>query len=228
MNCLEFRRILASDPHSADAAFVRHRQECERCADAAARALAFETTLRRALAIDPPAQLAESILLNQATRERRQRVRYRRGGLLALAAAAMLAVGVGLEVQAKPLPKLAVDHLSHEAAVLTRTAPVSDDEVRKAFAKRGVTLHDVPPDISFVACCPMGRYLTVHMVMPGASGPVTVLYLANDHTQTREDFQRDGWQGRSIPMDGGTLVLLAENSAPFDHVEAIWRRALKG
>lgn len=226
MNCLEFRRQLAVDPQTTDADFMRHRQECPRCAETHARATAFEATLRRALAVEPPPQLAESILLTQATNERRQRSRYRTSGLLAMAASIAIAVGIVMRAGAAPLPNLAVEHLRQEAAVLTRTKPISADDVQKAFATRGITLHAIPDDISFIGCCPMGRYLTVHMVMPGSGGPVTVIYVVNDHERGREDFQRDGWRGRSVPVGNGTLVLLAENTSQFDRVEAIWRDAL--
>lgn len=226
MNCLEFRRELGVDPHSTSADFAAHRLQCPRCAQAQVRALAFEGSLRRVLAVEPPPQLADSILLAQATSERRQRSRYRTGGLLALAASLALAVGIGTHVSATPLPALAVDHLRHEAEVLTWTQPVLPDNVQKAFATRGLQLHDVPAGITFVGCCPMGRYLTVHMVMSGGSAPVTVIYIVNDHEHAREDFQRDGWRGRSLPMGNGTLVMLAENTSQFDRIESLWRGAL--
>src|SRR5512141_2721908 len=91
MNCLEFRRQLAIDPQCGEVDFVQHRQECTRCAEACAQASAFEGSLRRALAIAAPAQLAESVLLAHATRQQRQRQYYRRGAVLALAACVALA-----------------------------------------------------------------------------------------------------------------------------------------
>jgi len=228
MNCLEFRRQLGVDPASSAAAFVQHRNECARCADAAARAADFETALRRALQVEPASQLAESILLAQATQQNRRQVRLRRGGLLALAATLALAVGVGMRVEARPLSLQAVEHLRDEAQVLTATKPLAAEEVRAAFAQRGLQLSHVPDGIAFVGCCPMGRHLTVHMVMPQGDGPVTVIYVVDRKAGQREDFQRDGWRGRSVPLGNGTLILLARDSAPFDRVESTWREALRG
>lgn len=228
MNCLEFRRQLSIDPQCSEVDFVHHRQECARCAEASERANGFEGSLRQALAIAPPPQLAESILLAQATRQQRQRQQYRRGAVLALAAAVVLAFGIGIRVEARPLSTQAVEHLREEAEVLTWTKLVPPESVREAFATRGIALQNVPDGISFVGCCPMERHLTVHMVMPGGNGPVTVIYVVDDHEPARKDFQRDGWHGRSIPMGQGTLVLLAQDGAHFDHVESIWRAALQG
>lgn len=228
MNCIQFRRQLGIDPQTTAADFVRHRSECPRCAEVAARAQAFESGLRRALQVEPPAQLAESILLAQATHQHRHHARLRRGGALALAAALVLAVGIGMNVSAQPLSRQAVDHLRLEAQVLMSTKPVSDDAVRAAFAQRGLTLREIPAGVTFVGCCPMRGHRTVHLVMPQADGPVTVIYVVDQKSEQREDFQRDGWRGRSVPLGAGTLVLLAHDTDHFDDVEARWRGALQG
>jgi len=228
MNCLDFRRQLSIDPQSAAADFARHRQECPRCAEALERALAFEGTLRNALDVPVPGQLADSILLAQATGEEVQRSRRRRRGeWLAFAAVLLLAVGVLIQSEASALASIAVQHLNKEAFVLAMNQPISDDEVRKAFAENGISLGSVPAGISFVYCCPVGRYHSVHMVMPEHEGPLTVLYLTEDAAKQREDKLVDGWQVRSVPLAHGTLVLLAHDARHFDEVEHTWRTALE-
>ena len=228
MNCLEFRRQLGVDPQSAAPEFVRHRADCPRCADAAGRALEFEAALRRALLVEPTAQLAESILLAQATRQNRVHANMRRGALLGLAATLVLAIGVGMRVEAKPLSVQAVDHLRQEAEVLASTRLLPAESTRAAFAQRGLRLSRIPDGIAFVGCCPMGRHLTVHMVMPEGDGPVTVIYVVDRQIRQREDFQLDGWHGRSVPAGHGTLILLARDTGHLDSVESTWRDALAG
>ncbi|HET8940571.1 MAG TPA: DUF3379 family protein, partial [Rudaea sp.] len=223
MNCLEFRRQLNIDAHSTAQEFLRHLQHCPRCAQAHERAQAFEASLQRALAVDVPPQLADSILLAQATEQHRQRRSYlRRGGFFALAAAAVLAVGIGMYLRPTPLSTLAVDHVMAptERFALALTGDVSSDAVQQAFAKRGVKLQQIPSGISYVQCCPVGRFTSVHMVMPGKNGPVTVFYVNNDRVASSSDFQRNGMHGRSIPMGDGTLVLVAQDASQFDHLES--------
>jgi len=227
MNCLDFRRQLNIDPQTAAADFARHRQECARCAEALERAVGFEGELRRALQIPVPMQLADSILLAQATSEQRLRMRRRRGGaVLGIAAALLLAIGIGMQTQASPLAALAVQHLNKEAFILPMTQPIADDEVRKAFAESGINLPNVPGGISFVYCCPVGPYHSVHLVMPQHEGPLTVLYLTEDAVKAREQVTKDGWRVRSVPLAHGTLVLLAHDDSHFDQVENVWRAAL--
>ena len=234
MNCLDFRRQLNIDPLCEAAEFLRHRQQCARCAEALERANAFEVTLRKALDVVPVSpRLADSILLAHATRQQRQRQTVRRGLLLAAAAALVLAfsVGVGFGVGTRKPPKtlqtLVVDHLDKEAFVLAMTQPIADDDVRKAFAKSGIALDHVPAGVSFVFCCPFAKYHSVHMVMPESIGPETVLYISEDAVEQRESFTERGWQGRSVPLTHGTLVLLARDSSHFDQVEKAWREALE-
>ena len=228
MNCVEFRRQLAIDPQATAADFVRHRAECPRCAEAQARALAFEGDLSRALNVAVPAQLAESILLAQTTTERRRRTGLRRASIFALAAALVLAVGiVGMRAEAKPLSEQAVEHLHKEEQVLALTAPVAAAEVTATFADRGIALKQVPGGISFVAPCPVGKHRSVHLVMPAAGGPVTVIYVADQKVAAAADFERDGLHGRSVPLGNGTLILLAKSPTEFDRVEALWRAAIE-
>ena len=230
MNCLEFRRELNIHPQSSAADFVAHARECPRCAQAQADAIAFEASLGRALAIPVPANLAESILLAQATRQRGERRHWqRRAGWLALAAAAVLAIGVGWRVaRTQPLGDAAVAHmLGEEASALALTVPVADDSVRKAFAKRGIDLAQVPADISYVQCCPVGKFKSVHMVMPRANGPVTVMYLVDDHAGQRSDFSHAGWLGRSVPLAHGTLVMIGHDASQFAQIEQEWQATLQ-
>jgi hypothetical protein len=228
MNCLEFRRELLIDPHSSNSEFVAHAHACTGCAQALQRAQAFETSLKSALAIAPPPQLAEKILLRQATEQQRSRQRLRRGGaLLALAAGVVLAFGIGMRLEAQPISELAVRHLEGEAFLLSETKALPEKDVRNAFKNLGLKVGDLPTDISFAGCCPIGRYSAVHLVIQQRSGPVTVLYLTDANNEGRRDFVRDGWLGRSVPLGHGTLVLLAHDASTFDQLEGQWRTALQ-
>jgi Protein of unknown function (DUF3379) len=227
LNCLEFRRQLGIDLH-AGGAFAQHRAECARCAEAFARACGFEKSLRNALDIAVPSNLAESILFVQATDEQVARRRAgRRTTWISMAAAAVFAVGIGVYAQAKPLPQIAIDHLKKEAFILGKTQPIDDEPIRQAFAEFGVSIDKIPAGSSFVACCPVGKFVSVHLIVPESEGPVTVLYLVDDQHEHRQDFIREGWHGRSVPLAHGTLVLLGHDAAHFDELERSWTAALQ-
>jgi uncharacterized protein DUF3379 len=233
MNCLEFRRLLGSDPRVADAAAREHLESCPRCQDAYARAQAFEARLAQAMTVALPEGLADRILLNQLTDERHRRASGFRYGWIALAAAASFALAIGIVRHQRSvgasLPDLVVEHVNgEERSALQLREPVPSQLVERAFADRGVRLASVPAGISYVQKCPVGEYRIVHMVMPQGDQPVTVMYVTHYHAPGPESFERGALRGREVPIADGTLVMVAANDASFDALEHTWRDALEG
>jgi len=232
MDCLEFRRRLAAEPRARDTAFVAHRDSCHAgCTEAWWRAQRLERRIEDALATEPPAGLAERILLAQATRMRVRTRRWQVG--FALAASLLLAVGVGTfgwdrSARADPLPAMSVAHLRGEAFALALTQPVSDGELRRDFAARGVALRAMPQGAVFVRDCDVGSWRTVHLVFRVNNEPVTALYFVGRDTTRPRDFHHAGWQGRELPLDHGTLLLLGADARGFADVERTLRQALQG
>lgn len=231
MDCLEFRRRLAAEPRARETEFVAHRDSChDGCTEAWWRAQRLERRIESALAIKPPAGMAERVLLAQATRTRVRTRRWQAG--LALAASLLLAVGVGSfgwdrNAQADPLPAMSVAHLRGEAFALARTQPVSDADLRRDFAARGVDLHAMPEGAVFVRDCDVGRHPAVHLVFRVNNEPVTALYFVGRGLAHAHDFHHAGWQGRELPLEHGTLLLLGADARGFAEVERTLRDALQ-
>lgn len=230
MNCLEFRRHLATEPRSNGVAFLAHREACARCADAHAQALAFDDTIQRVLAVPVPAGLADRVLLRQTTAALSTRRHERRFTLWRMAAVLALGVGVAslwvVSTPAQALPDLAVGHLSHEPYALSARATVEPAQIRALFAARGVELAADPGPVNYLNLCHLGRDGTVHMVVQEAGGPVTIYYVIGRADPGRAVWERNGIKGRSIPAGSGTLVLLGSSDAAFDALERSWTRAL--
>lgn len=231
MDCLEFRRRLAAEPRAREATFVAHRDSCHSgCTEAWWRAQRLERRIEAALAIEPPAGLAERILLGQATGTRVRTRRWRVG--LALAASLLLAIGVGTfgwnrAAQADPLPAMSVAHVRGEAFALARTKPVTDAELRRDFLARGVDLHAMPQGAVFVRDCDVGHWRTVHLVFRVNNEPVTALYFVGHDIAHARDFHHAGMQGRELPLEHGTLLLLGADARGFAAVEHTLRDALQ-
>lgn len=232
MDCLEFRRLLGSDPQVADAQARAHLAVCSGCATRAAEAQAFEALLSTALAVPAPAGLADRILATQRAGVVEPFQPRRRLAWFALAAAAsvLLAFGVARYRQATSLRAMVAAHVTSpdESNALAMVAPVPQAEVERAFADRGVKLADVPPEVAYVSECPIGRWRSVHMVSAGSGGPVSVVYIVRDRAAKPSGFHRAGLVAREVPMADGTLFMLADSDARFDALEHAWRNALEG
>jgi len=230
MDCLEFRRRLAAEPRAREAAFVAHRDSCHAgCTEAWWRAQRLERRIEAALAIEAPADLADRVLLAQTTRMRVHARRWQVG--LALAASLLLALGIGTfawnqKASADPLPAMSVAHLRGEAFSLALTQPVAEQALRQDFAARGVDLRAMPRNVVFVRDCDVGPYRTVHLVFRINDEPVTALYFVGRDIAQARDFHHAGWQGRELPLDRGTLLLLGADARNFAAVERSLRDAL--
>lgn len=235
MDCLEFRRLIGTDPRlsSTNPEARAHLDGCPRCADALTRAQAFETQLARAFAVAVPEGLADRVLFAQLTQERRRRRGGFRYGLIGLAAAACLAIVVGVVERgrgiAKPLSDLVVAHVfGEERPALDKRTLVAPDAVERAFADRGVRLQTVPAGITYVHECPVGDYRTVHMVMRENDRPISVIYVTQRRMPDASDFRSGAMRGREVPIADGTLVMLADSDARFDALAQEWRQAIEG
>lgn len=232
MDCLEFRRRLAAEPRAREPDFIAHRDSCHSgCTEAWWRAQRLERRIENALTIEPPPNLAERIVLAQATQTRVRRRRWWLG--MAAAASLALAVGIGTfgwqrNAFADPLPALSVIHLRGESFALANTQPVSESHLREDFAARGLTLHAMPSNAVFVRDCDIGPYRTVHLVFRVDDEPVTALYFVGRTVARARDFKHAGWQGREIPIANGTLLLLSADAQGFAAVERSMDDALQG
>ncbi len=237
MDCLEFRRLLGTDPRALDRAAREHIDACAFCADAHARANELEARLATAMSVPVPEGLADRILLAQLTGARqRQRVGRSRIIWAALAVAACLVLAIGVlryphaPTSGQTLADLVTAHVTgpHERDALLKKVPLPAETVRHAFADRGVTLASVPSNVAYVSECGIEKYRSVHMVMPEDGAPVSVVYVVQKRAAASQDFHRNGLVGREVPMAQGTLVMLAQDSGRFDAVEHTWRNAIEG
>jgi hypothetical protein len=235
MNCLDFRRRIGAEPRSRDPELLAHRDTCkEGCAAFWHRAQRFEDDLEAALAVPVPEGLADRILLAQATGERRRQVGRRRAWM-ALAASLFIAfVGGGVlwrQADLRSLPALAVAHMPEEMDALNLTQPITDGQVEAGFVGRATRLKGpAPAGVTYVHDCTVGPYPAVHVVTRMNDEPVVALYMPGKMIDKGDDFHRDGWDGREVPLSGGTLVVMAQGASrhTMAAVERGWRAAIEG
>lgn len=231
MDCAEFRRRLLIDPAAPELGVAANARVCPDAPARLAEALAFEHGLERALKVEVPVDLVERVLA--ATREEDvPPLRQMRWRPLALAASLVLALAIGalvwtgVRTPTQQLILASVEHIAHEPYALTRSEVVPQPLVARMFADAGLRVGDAAIDLTYLNRCPLGPRLSVHMVMPGRNGPVTVLYVPEERGIERMDTRSAMVAVRTMPFADGALILLAESNQDFDRIESAWHAAV--
>lgn len=229
MDCSEFRRQLLIDPRAPELARAAQQRVCEDAPARLAEALALEHRIDAALAVAVPDGLAERVIAALPAGDVPALAPAHRWWPLALAASLLLAALLGVAWLRTPaggggLIADSVAHLSHEPYALTRTETVPPPLVGRMFAEAGLELDAGALELRYLNRCPLGGRKSVHMVMSGEQGPVTVLFVPGERTE-RLDTRLEMVAVRTLPFAGGALVLLAESNRDFDRIEHAWHLA---
>jgi hypothetical protein len=232
MNCMEFRRMLLTDPCSTDAAFIEHRTSCPECADAVARSAHFERRLRAAVNVDVPENLASRILLKQSFESHRERPWWRSRSLYALAASMLLAVGVAVlgyqsYHEQRSLGEEFVALVNGAPYSFAATGPVSGSEISSALEATGLDLEGSIGDVTFAGRCLVREKLSGHIVVKGETAPVTVFLMADQLVERRTTIRTANFSGIVLPQGSGTIAIVSAPGETLDGVEARVRSALR-
>lgn len=212
MNCLEFRRLLQTEPESQDPAFLLHKRECAACAPAVRRASRLERSLRESLRVEIPEGLESRILLRHAFeaggRRRRPSLPY------TLAASVLLAAVTlgGLQWRSAYLDSVEHEVVSLASAAeyaLAATEPVDDARVKQALQVVGLGLETPIKTVTFASQCIIRGRLAGHLVLrENDGGPVTVFLIPDSIVTERKRIREKEWRGVLVPTPTGTIVVL--------------------
>ncbi len=229
MNCLEFRRLLGSEPRSRNAIFLLHLKDCASCAEAHARALTREQEIERALEIDPPQGFNERILLRQLTLERTQNFQQRRRTWMQVAAALLLVVGAVAywrsEYNAPGYEQTMVAHLAHEGFATSLMTSVPREQIDAAFRRAGLSVVGDLGNITYVALCREGQHSFVHLVEQAPNATYTVMVEPKLKINPKQ-IKHQGVFAKSSQAPGAVLTFLSDNESNFSAIENRWQRAL--
>ncbi len=218
VDCAELSRRLLIDPFDPDAALLRHRTRCARCDRAARKALAFEMALRQALAVDPPPGLGTRI---GAARRRHATRRLAAAAGLAVSLGLAGWLGYGLRGWLEPAPTLAQlvrEHIEREAPHLGERGNLTDAQVAAVLHQVGGELVVSLGRVDFAGLCPMRRALSAHLVIEGARGPVTLLFMPGEHLDGPQPVRSEALQGLVVPTAYGSLAVVGGRGEPVERL----------
>jgi hypothetical protein len=232
MNCMEFRRMLLTDPAVSDPDFAEHRRSCPDCGDAVERSAHFERRLREAVNVDVPENLASRILLKHSFQPHPKRSWWRAPRVYAMAASVLLAVGLASmtltsQMEQRGLSEEFVALVNGAPGALTASDPVSDSEVSETLQAAGLDLAGRIGDITFAGRCLVRGKISGHIVVQGETAPVTVFLIKEQLVTARAAIRSDHYSGVVIPEGTGTIAIVSAPGESIEEVEAQVRSAVR-
>lgn len=234
MNCLEFRRLIDTDPDSKDEEFLRHRAECESCAAFASRAARFSSTLSAAARIEAPENLASRVLLRQSFSN--SRLRLSRRSALALAASVIVVAGLALSGTyllrpEDPLAQEIFSRIRQASGSFESKTLLNREAVAEALAPIGLDFTGELEKVTYAGQLMVQGKPTGHVVLQGEWAPCTIFFIPDVNIESGYVIRDDNLKGVVVPFDGGAIAIVGapqESLAPV--VERVrsafrWRRA---
>ena len=232
MNCMEFRRILLTDPGVEDPAFASHRRDCRDCAEAVAHSAHFERRLREAVHVDVPENLASRILLKQSFQASAEPPWWRTRRTFALAASMLLMVGLvtlalSAHLQQRRLSEEFVALVNGAPYALTASKVISSGDISAALGPAGLDLDGSIGDVTFAGRCLVRGKISGHIVVQGDTAPVTVFLIKEQLVSNRAAIRTDHYSGVVLPQGSGTIVLVSSPGEALENLETRVRSAIR-
>ena len=223
MNCLEVRRRLLIDPSRIDRETRAHLASCAGCKSESERLLELDEEIRRALQVEPAPGLHSRILLAEVLR--RSRIRFG-ARFLAIAAALLLSAGAAIwtvrvsgPVESLPeqsLSESVLAHIQSEIEYLRRDDKVTPQALALMLTHFGVRLRDDLGQVRYLSHCRIGGSDGVHLILEGATAPITVLLMPGEQAGHRETVDGGGFQGVVVPSGPGSMAVVGGRDEPLD------------
>lgn len=213
MDDLNFRRRIYADPNdhaqdiqdacAEDLNKAKFRQEMQQ----------FDQQIKTALETPVPDNLAERIMLGQSLANQQKEKRKSRVHL-ALAASIAFAIGISLQISGvspryESLSDHAIAHLTDEISHIPSTAGYTREQLNTKLASFGGQLtQDIAP-IKFANFCRFDGTRSLHLVLAGEHGDVTVFVVPKDaNLAVSPTFSNLEYIGKTLSFANANVVVV--------------------
>ncbi len=230
MNFSEFIRQLGAEPRSQDPEFLRARQSAPEFRQAAEDADVFEEKLTRAMDLQLPEGMMESILqISHKTPSTTTPVAAKPWWRsMALAAGILVAIGAAgitwnMNRGWNSIDEYLADHYHHDGpSLLALAGGKTSEDIQTFFALFNV---EVAPEltqiVSVIKYCSTPDGKGVHMVLNTKEGPVTVIYMPATKVNDREILEFDGMQAMLLTLEKGSAVIIGSESQSISDLYSV-------
>ena len=226
MDDLEFRRKVFSDPNSQDPDFLNAVNEDQGRQNTLNDLKAFDDKIFNALNVDVPDRLAENLILRQELKQHHADKR-KTGFMIAMAASVAFVAGIAFTLLRNApvdLAEHAIAHVYHEDQAMFADQSIGFDQVNKQLVSlvnmKGAHFTQQPGEVYYSTYCDFQGVRSLHMVMQGKGGKVTLFIVPEEkRMQVEKSFADKNYKGMTFKKDGAYMVLVGEDKADLNYVK---------
>ncbi|MCE9679527.1 DUF3379 domain-containing protein [Shewanella sp. AS1] len=226
MDDLTFRREAYENPNSRSPEFLAAIQESPSRRELVAELKHLDQKLASALKVELPEGLEAKLLLNQQLHSH-QRRRKKTSIALALVASITLVVSLGyawLRLAPVDLGQHALAHVYHEVKALKSEQDIDFNTINSQLASLdGVGnghFSGQPGRILYSTYCDFHGVRSLHLVMQGAQGKVTVFIIPPESRMTlKHAFADNRYQGVGFELNSTYMLLVSQHNDDLEKIK---------
>jgi len=224
MDELEFRRILYADPNCTDAKILaaiasdpKKQQFCKELRQ-------LDKKIQQATQIEIPADLVHKLMLRQ-TMESHKSSKIRNRIQLATAASIAFVIGVSFTMWQQSnlldLSKQAIAHVRQEGGyALDAQENISLQQVNAKLATFGGEFSEDIGRVYYANFCDFENVRSLHMVLEGENGKVTVFVVPHSDTYLTEGSSSEkGYSSQAIDLKRASIIVVGEEGVNVNGIQ---------
>lgn len=231
MDELEFRRTMYADPNCSDEALLSAMADDPNKQAFRKELQQLDQKLKSASQVEVPSDLVHKLIMRQTmlthkTQKTRNRVQ------LGLAASIAFVMGISFTLWQQSnfldLSKQAIAHVYQEGNyALGSQENFTLEQVNAKLASFGGTLTEEIGRIYYANFCDFENVRSLHMVVQGENGKMTVFVIPHNDAHNAESFATgQGYQSQAINLNRASIVVVGEEGTNIQKMEEQLKRKI--
>ncbi|GGI83459.1 DUF3379 domain-containing protein [Shewanella gelidii] len=226
MDELKFRRHAYGEPQSQDPEFLAAINEDSSREEFVNDLKFLDAKLEQALKVDVPDDLSDKLILRQQLTHHHSQ-RKKTGFMVAMAASVAFVAGISfslLRLAPVDLGDHALAHVYHEDEAMTADQNVSFKDVNVQLASlKGLEnsrFTQQPGEVFYTTYCDFQGVKSIHLVMEGQQGKVTLFVVpAEKRFMLEESFADENYKGMGFEANDAYMLAVAEQEEDLEYVK---------
>ena len=241
MQCDNYRERLAADPSESFDGGAGHAADCVACSNYRQEIRALDQRIAAALSINVPAPHLPELPSVDATgpgsivdlHSRRPAKRFSLPAWIGIAATLAAVAFLATRMLAPELtsPSLAVQviaHMDHEQSSRQVTSVAVPEQVLGRVIDDNVATMETGRElVTYAMSCVINGRTVPHLVIQGASGPVTLILMAEEQIDGAIPLSGNNVHGVILPVGSGSVAIIGERTEQLNEIDEIGRRLVE-